>query len=102
VVIKLDALIRGSIERHIDEILERENLLPSALRFFKENLFPTVKSYEDALFGYVMGRTVQFSFDILTIHYSRRPTDEEFNEIGKILERRATEIKSKITLIANR
>lgn len=101
-VMKLDALIRGSIERHIDEILERENLLSSALEMFKEPLSPTVKSFEDALFGYVIGRTLQFSFDVLQIHYRRPLSDEEFIEIGKMLTRRAMEIKSKITLIANR
>lgn len=101
-VMKLDALIRGSIERHIDEILERENLLSSALEMFREPLSPTVKSFEDALFGYVIGRTLQFSFDVLQIHYRRPLSDEEFIEIGKMLTRRAREIKSKITLIANR
>ena len=69
---------------------------------FKEGLSPTVKNLEDSLFGYVVGRLIQFSFSAVQTYYSRDPSIEEFNEIDKILERRATEIKSKITLVVNR
>jgi len=98
----MDALLRGSIERHLDTLLTKEEVLTSASKMFKEGLSPTVKHLEDALFGYVVGRTIEFSFFAIQMYYHRLPDSEEFNEIGKILERRATEIKSKVTLVANR
>lgn len=98
----LDALLRGSIERFLDDVLEKENLLENAAAMFRKPLAPTTKHIEDALFGYVVGRLLQLTFDSIQIHYRRNPTDAEFQEIGRILERRAMEIKSKVTLVANR
>lgn len=98
----MDALLRGSIERFLDQILEKERILASALAMFEKRFAPIAKQAEDTLFGYVVGRTTQFAFDSIQIYYQRKPTDAEFLEIGKMLERRAMEIKSKIRLIANR
>jgi len=98
----MDALIRGSIEHFLDNLLEDPKILPSALDMFKKALAPTVKNIEDTLFGYVMGRTIQFAFITVQIYHRRPPTEDEFNEIGQMLTRRAVEIKSKIRLIVNR
>jgi len=97
----LEPLLRGSIEHHIDVILG-EKVLDNALEMFRKGLAPSVKDIEDALFGYVIGRTLEFSFAAVQVYYRRNPTDEEFKEIAEILERRAMEIKSKIRLIVNR
>lgn len=98
----MDVLLRGSIERHVDRILEGGMPLDKALLMFRKGLAPTVKNVEDALFGYVIGRTIQFSFDAMQVHHKREPNGAEFSEIAEILVRRAMEIKSKIKLIANR
>jgi hypothetical protein len=98
----MDALLRGTIERHLDTLLTEEDSLINASKMFKEVFSPTVKYLEDALFGYVIGRILEFSFFAIHTYYYRSPNDEEFLEIGKILQRRAIEIKSKVTLAANR
>lgn len=98
----MDSLTRGSIERFLDDILEKERILEGAVGMFEKRLSPTVKHIEDALFGYVIGRTLQLAFDAIKVRYGRMLTDAESAEIAKMLERRAMEIKSKITLIANR
>jgi hypothetical protein len=68
----------------------------------KEGLAPMVGNVNDALFGYVVGRAIEFcSFSFWT-SYGRSPSTDDLNEIGKILTRRAMEIKSKITVITNK
>lgn len=98
----MDALLRGNIERHLDTILTREDILVYASEMFKESLSPTVKHLEDALFGYVIGRILQFASSAIQTYHNRMPSTEEYNEIGEIVKRRAMEIKSKVTLVANR
>ena len=97
----MDALLRGSLERFLDNLLT-DTVLTNALNMFNKGLAPTVKNTEDALFGYVIGRTIEFAFDAIQVYYRRMPIEQEFEEIGKMLERRAIEIKSKIKLITNR
>ena len=97
---KMDSFTRGRIERHLDDILTEE-VLRSALRMFRKDLAPTVVNFEDSLFGYIIGRIIQFAFDIIMYENKRPPASEEYVEIWKIVERRALEIKSKIRTISN-
>jgi hypothetical protein len=97
----MDPFLRGTIERHVDTILIGD-ALTSASEMLKKGLAPAVKNLEEALFGYVVGRVIEFAFLVIQADYYRSPTDEEFDEIGYILKRRAIEIKSKVTFVANR
>jgi len=96
----MESLTRGHIERKIDDILTEE-VLRGALRMFREGLAPTVVNFEETLFGYVVGRIIQYAFDIIMYENERPPTREEYDVISKILERRVLEIKSKIRTITN-
>jgi len=97
----MDPFLRGTIERHVDTILAGD-VLTSASEMFKKGLAPAVKNLEEALFGYVAGRLIEFSFLVIQAEYYRSPTHEELDEIDFILKRRAIEIKSKVTFVANR
>ena len=94
--------MRGSLEQFIDFILQKEGLLENAQAMFEKGLPLTVKSIEDALFGYVVGRIIQFIDHIFQLSYQRLPTFDESLEIGRLIESRALEIKSRIRLVANR
>lgn len=98
----MDALLRGSIERHLDSLLTKEDALVNAANMFKESLSPTVRNLEDALVGYITGRIIQFSFLAMQTYYGRDPGIEEYGELAGILKRRAMEIKTKVTLVTNR
>jgi len=97
----METQLKENIEHTIDNALE-ETVLDNAYRMFKTALSPTVRNFEDALFGYVIGRTLEFTYQTIELIYGRDPTLEETGEVGRILQRRASEIKSKVKTIANR
>jgi hypothetical protein len=101
-VMTLDTVIRGALERFIDWILEKEGLLEGAQAMFEKGLSPAVTNIEDALFGYVVGRIIQFIDTIFQLNYQRLPTNDESTEIVRMLQNRAMEIRSRIRLVANR
>jgi hypothetical protein len=96
----MNTIIRGTLDQFIDSILEG-GVIEDSLTMF-EGLAPAVKNIEDAIFGYVIGRIVQFIDTTIQSIYQRLPNNEEGIEIAKILKNRTVEIKSKITLVANR
>ena len=93
--------IREAIEDHIDRVLGEE-VLVSASKMLTESFAPTAKNVEDALYGYIFGRTIEFAFSIIQVCYQRVPSTDEHLEIYKIIRRRAIEIKSQIKLITSR
>ena len=97
----MDMFLRGAVEKHIDFLLSESNL-NAAYETLTKRLSPMVGNVNDALFGYVVGRALEFCFLSFNMFYRRKPSSNDFVEIGKILERRAMEIKSKITLITNK
>ena len=98
----MQASLRGEVEKFIDTILIDAKVLPSALTLFKEDLSPTVQNIEDALYGYVFGRTIQFVSDLIKVKERRKPNRDELLEVAGVIRRRALEIKSAIILLANR
>lgn len=98
----MEAFARGEVERFIDRILGNDELLESAYTMFEKGFELSVKNIEDTLYGYVMGRIIQFTEAYFHMSYGRPPTDNERVEIAGILRRRATEIKSKVKIVANR
>jgi hypothetical protein len=97
----MNALIRGSIKRCLDRLLD-QTALDSALEMFRKGLSPTVRNLDDALFGYVVGRLIEFALNAIKMFYGRQPTSNEIAEIDEIIKRKAIEIKSRITLITHR
>lgn len=98
----MDAIMRGVHEGFIDSILKNEALLQSAQGVFEKVLECPVEKVEGTMFGYIVGRILQFSETAFQLRYQRLPIDQEALEIGEILVRRAMEIRSKIKLVMNR
>ena len=88
--------IRGLIERSID-FYTSPSSLNSSITSFKE-LTPIVKSMEDVLFGFVIGRVVQESYTLIVSRYRKMPTEEQATKLTEIILRRAEEIREKIRL----
>ena len=98
----MDAIMRGIFEQFIDSILNNENLLVGAQKTFEIPLECPVEKVEDMMFGYVVGRIIQFLDTAFQLRYQRLPTSEEAVESGEMIVRRAAEIKSRIKLVMNK
>lgn len=98
----MDAIMRGIYEQFIDSIVNNENLLVGAQKTFEIPLECPVEKVEDMMFGYVIGRIIQFSDITFQLRHQRLPNTEEALEIGEMIVRRATEIKSRIKIVMNR
>ncbi len=98
----MDTIMRGTMEHFIDTILKTEGLLEGVQATFEKYLECPVEKVEDMMFGYVVGRIIQFSEIAFRLSYQRNPNHEEATEIGEMIVRRATEIKSKIKIVVNR
>ena len=97
----MDTHMRGNIERYIDDTLTQSKL-ETANKLFSDFFSPMVGDIGNALFGYVIGRTLEFAFFSIYARYHRTATVYELKEIKEILERRSMEIKSKINTLTNK
>ncbi|UCF44730.1 MAG: hypothetical protein JSW44_02840 [Candidatus Bathyarchaeota archaeon] len=86
-------ILRGAIEKSIDKLLSDE-VMSSSRKLF-ENMKSTIKSSDDAIFGYVFGH-VSGVMDMTFASLGRQPTDEDINEIATAISNRMQEIKSRI------
>ena len=92
----MDAIIRGVFEQFIDSILKNENLLEGAKATFEIPLECPVEKVEDVMFGYVVGRIIQFADTAFQLSLQRLPNNEEALEMGEMIVRRATELSQKL------
>lgn len=90
----LEFRFRGMIEEFIDQELKNETLSNTweYLKLFQ----PIVKSRQDVLFGYIIGSIITRWTDHFIMVYHREATGEERNEILDLINRRASDIKSRI------
>ena len=86
-------ILRGAIEKSIDKLLSEE-VMSSSRKLF-ENMKPTIKNSDDAIFGYVFGH-VSGVMDMTFTNLSRQPNDEDVNEIATAITNRMQEIKNRI------
>lgn len=86
-------ILRGAIEKSIDKLLSDE-VISSSRKLF-ENMKPTIKNSDDAIFGYVFGH-VSGIMDMTFANLDRHPSDEDINEIATAITSRMQEIKSRI------
>ena len=92
----MEALLRGIIEKCIEQALKPEQM-EASIMIFRE-FTPIIESKEDAMFGFVVGRMVEGFMSIMHTSYKRKATTEEWNEFCEMLNRRAEEIKEKVRL----
>ena len=95
----MEPLIRGLFERFVDSLLIETELkkLIELVVYFK----PTIKSEEDAAFGFLIGYAWgQLNLICRTMN-KREPTEEEIGGSFEILIRRSEDIKSKIRVALN-
>ena len=90
----MEPLMRGVIEQAIDSNLTDESLEELQVRF--EMLKPIITSREDAMFGFIVGAVVATFSNLYSMILRRKPTDQEVDEMGKILQERSALIKSRI------
>ena len=86
-------ILRGAVEKSIDKLLSDE-VISSSRKLF-ENMKPTIKNGDDAIFGYVFGH-VSGVMDMTFANLHRKPSDEDINEIATAITNRMVEIKSRI------
>ena len=86
--------MRGVIEQAIDSNLTDESLEELQIRF--EMLKPIITSREDAMFGFIVGAVVATFSNLYSMILRRKPTDQEIDEMGKLLQGRSSLIKSRI------
>lgn len=86
-------ILRGAIEKSIDKLLSDE-IMSSSRKLF-ENMKPTIKNSDDAIFGYVFGH-VSGVMDMTLANLNRQPSDDDINEIATAITNRMQEIKSRI------
>ena len=87
-------ILRGAVEKAIDKLLSDEVLSTSRKLF--DNMKPTIKNSDDAIFGYVFGHisgVLEMTFATL----NRQATDEDIEEISQSITSRMNEIKSRIS-----
>ena len=65
----MESFIRRTIEQHVDTVLEK--IFAFCRKMFEEDFSPVVKSIADALFGYVIGRTIELIASLITITYQQ-------------------------------
>lgn len=86
-------ILRGAVEKSIDKLLSDEVMSTSHKLF--ENMKPTIKNSEDAIFGYIFGH-VSGLMDMTFSNLNRQPTNEDINEIAQAITSRIPEIKGRI------
>lgn len=90
----MESETRGVIEKTIDYYITSDSLYHSITSF--EELAPIIKSKEDAIFGFVIGRVVSEFHVVVLARYRRTPTREELEDLNAVLLRRAEEIRNRI------
>lgn len=98
----MDSIMRGTTERFIDSLLENEWLLENVKTLFEKGLEYPREKVEDAMFGYFVGRIIQFIDTTFQRNYERPPNEPELLEFGQLIVRRAMEIKSKVKITVNK
>lgn len=96
----MNSFFRGAIEKHIDFLLSDANL-DTAYETLTKGFVQRVENINDALFGYVIGRVMEYASMFLLRHH-KKPSIDDLPVIEKILERRAMEIKLKIASLPSR
>ncbi len=86
-------ILRGAVEKSIDKLLSDEVLSTSHKLF--ENMKPTIKNSDDAIFGYVFGH-VSGVMEMTFASLNRKPTIEDIEEISQAINNRMDEIKNRI------
>jgi len=86
--------MRGLIEQTIDSNLADESL--EELHNTFEMLKPMINSREDAMFGFIVGAVVATFSNLHSMILGRKPTDQEIDEMGKLLQERSPLIKSRV------
>jgi hypothetical protein len=86
-------ILRGAVEKSIDKLLSEE-VMSSSRKLF-ENMKPTIKNSDGAIFGYVFGY-VSGVMDMTFANLSRQPSDDDVNEIATAITNRIEEIKKRI------
>ena len=86
-------ILRGAVEKTIDKLLSDE-VMSSSRKLF-ENMKPTIRNSDDAIFGYVFGH-VSGVMDMTFANLNRQPADEDINEISTAITNRMQEIKSRV------
>jgi len=86
-------ILRGAVEKSIDKLLSDEVLSTSHKLF--DNMKPTIRNSDDAIFGYVFGY-VSGVMEMTFANLNRSPTTEDINEISQAITNRMDEIKNRI------
>lgn len=86
-------ILRGAVEKAIDKLLSDE-VLSTSRRLF-DNMKPTIKNSNDAIFGYVFGH-VSGVLEMTFANLNRHPTNEDIEEISQSITNRMNEIRSRI------
>ena len=86
-------ILRGAVEKAIDKLLSDE-VLSTSRRLF-DNMKPTIKNSNDAIFGYVFGH-VSGVLEMTFANLNRQPTNEDIEEISQSITNRMNEIRSRI------
>lgn len=88
-----DILVRGFVEKIIDDQLSEENLAKN--HEFFESLKPVVGNRRDAIFGYILGKVISKVEDFFII-LQRKPTQIELIEAATATRNRFLRIQSRI------
>lgn len=86
-------ILRGAVEKAIDKLLSDEVLSTSRKLF--DNMKPTIKNSDDAIFGYVYGH-ISGVLEMTFANLHRQPTSQDIDEISQAITNRLGEIKSRI------
>jgi len=94
----MEPSLRGMVEKWIDKCLENDRLIQyyKTAKYYRDN--GIIESVESAMFGIIYESVM-----CMIIDYHKKPlTKEKANELNKIMDSRAMEIKSRIREIAYR
>ena len=86
-------ILRGAVEKFMDNMLS-VNFISKSRRMF-DAMKPAIKNSDDAIFGYIYGAVIG-KFDGIYAILNRQATNEEVDEILKVIQKRTMEIKSRI------
>jgi len=91
----LDVLVRGLIERELDDALEQTTLANMFILF--KNMDPALKTTRNAVFGFIFGYMLGYFARCMRTYKKRKPSPNEWKEFEKWFQRQSIRVNTEIS-----
>ena len=91
----MDVLVRGLIERELDDALEHKTLSNMFILF--KNMDPAVKTTRNAVFGFIFGYMLGYFARCMRTLKKRKPSHDEWKEFENWFKRQSIRVNTEIS-----